>query len=177
WHNLPERMLQDGVEPWHTGTSGILRGAKTTTYEGGSRVPGIFHWPGVIPAGQVSREMATAIDIFPTLLRVCEAKLPREVALDGHDLLAHLKGESASPRTDFFYSKGKKFEAIRQGAWKLRHTEAAGMELFHLDRDPAEMYNLAEREPEKVQELWQALQEKAAEVGAETYPAEMAETD
>jgi len=42
WHNLPDRMLQRGVKPWHQGTAGLLHGAKATTYEGGMRVPGIF---------------------------------------------------------------------------------------------------------------------------------------
>ena len=59
WHELPDRMLQKGVERWHTGSAGLLRGSKATTWEGGLRVPAIVRWPQHLAAGQVNRELVT----------------------------------------------------------------------------------------------------------------------
>ena len=51
WSNMPPRMLQKGIDRSHAGSAGLLRDAKATTYEGGSRVPAILRWPGRIPPG------------------------------------------------------------------------------------------------------------------------------
>jgi arylsulfatase A len=148
WHELPDRMLAKGVEPWHTGTKGMLRGAKGTTWEGGIRVPGIVRWPGTIPAGQVSMDMVTTLDIVPTVAAAAGASLPSGRTYDGFDMLPHWRGKSASPRKDFFYFSGAKLDGVREGAWKYRVNAAGKGELYHLDRDPAEMYDVAGREPE-----------------------------
>ena len=68
WHDLPDRMLQRGVERWHAGSTGLLRGAKATTYEGGFRVPAVLRWPSQIKEGRVTSEMATTMDLFTTIL-------------------------------------------------------------------------------------------------------------
>ena len=67
WCNMPPRMLQKGNEKWHAGSPGLLRGAKATTYEGGMRVPCIAYWPGQIPAGQISADLVTSMDLPLTL--------------------------------------------------------------------------------------------------------------
>jgi arylsulfatase A len=171
WHNLPERMLQDGIEPWHTGSSGTLRGAKATTYEGGLRVPAIMYWPGQIPANQVSQELATGLDIFPTLVEVSGAQMPVGLKIDGLNLLPLLKGEDASPRKTFIYCKEKTIQAIRKKEWKLRYTEE-GMELYNLNEDPSEKYNRAEEFPKMVQTLLEEMQAFAEETDADIYEGE-----
>jgi arylsulfatase A-like enzyme len=45
--------LDGTMDPYYGGTSGGLKGHKFSLFEGGVRVPGIMHWPGHIPAGQV----------------------------------------------------------------------------------------------------------------------------
>ena len=63
WRNMPPRMFTtEPVEKWHGGTTASLRGAKATTFDGGSRVPAILRWPGKIPPAQVSAEIATTMD-------------------------------------------------------------------------------------------------------------------
>ena len=59
--------------PWlsygnHAGSSVPLRKGKTTSYEGGFRVPCIMRWPGCIPANRLCREVVTAMDLLPTLV-------------------------------------------------------------------------------------------------------------
>ena len=110
WHNLPDRMLQAGNERWHTGNAGLLRGAKGSTYEGGLRVPGIFRWPGVIPKGRVSSEMASTIDLLPTIAAAAGTNVRKKI--DGYDILPFLKGERASPRKEYYFSQSDFFEAV-----------------------------------------------------------------
>tara|TARA_B100000519_G_scaffold76076_1_gene65468 strand:- start:112 stop:1443 length:1332 start_codon:yes stop_codon:yes gene_type:complete len=165
WHNLPDRMLQAGNERWHTGSVGLLRGSKGSTYEGGLRVPGIFRWPSVIPKGRVSSEMASTIDLLPTIAAAAGTNVRNKI--DGYDILPFLKGESASPRYEYYFSQSDFFEAVRQGPWKYRlRTSADEAELYHVDRDPSEMYNVIDRYPDIAQNLDKALRTKAKLIGA-----------
>ncbi len=147
-------MLSGGVRPWHAGSPGPLRGAKHTTYEGGVRVPCIIRWPGTVPAGSVTAEMAATLDLYATLLAAGAAQLPPDG--DGFNLAPLWAGRSSlSPRREFIYHRGTARHGIRVGSWKLR--VADGDELFQLDVDPAERYNLAEEHPEIVAELRRRL--------------------
>ena len=160
WHDLPERMVQREVERWHAGSKSLFRGAKGTTYEGGFRVPGIIRWPGKIAANQVNQALFSTMDLFPTIANLTGAKLPDGVKIDGSDISSTLlKGTKQVDERTFFYLSGTSLHAVRDGAWKLRLTKEAGLELYNLDIDPSEMYNLAEKYPEKVEALQQKLKE------------------
>ncbi len=167
WHNLPPRMLAGGVEPWHTGSPGPFRGAKGTTWEGGPRVPGIFWQPGSVRP-QTVFDMGSTLDLLPTIAALAGAELPDSRVLDGFDLRRTLQLGQPSPRQEFFYCLDKRLEAVRQGPWKLRHAPNAEPELFHLERDPSERYNLLAREPEIARRLETRLRGFAREIGAET---------
>ncbi len=166
WHNLPERMLQRGVEPWHAGSSGLLRGAKATTWEGGFRVPGIVRWPAQIDGNRVTSEIATTMDLFSTIAEVCGASLPADRKIDGRNLMPLLKGAGNSPTNTLFYCMGENLQAVRKGEWKYRLTENDGVQLFNLQLDPAEMYNVAERNPELVAEMHRQMEQFSKETGA-----------
>jgi arylsulfatase A-like enzyme len=169
WHNLPERMLQDGIQSWHTGSTGMLRGAKATTYEGGLRVPSIMYWPGVIQPGQVNHDIVSVLDIFPTLVNISGATLPENVKIDGMDIVPVLKKNASSPRTSFIYCKEKTVQAIRKEEWKLRNTAGEGLELYNLHLDPGEMYNRVEEFPELVNELLSEMHAFVKETNADIY--------
>lgn len=149
WLNLPDRMLQEGNDWWHTGSPGPLRGAKGTTYEGGFRVPMIACWPGVIPAGSESHDVASTMDFLPTLLTAAGADLPVDRTLDGVDIMPLLKGEAEVPHEYFYYFLGSNLQGVRKGDWKYRkENDSAEAELYHLGRDPGERYNVAGQEPD-----------------------------
>jgi len=177
WNLLPPRMLQQGVEPWHTGTHSLLRSSKGTTYEGGQRVPGIVRWPGVVKARQVSSEMASTLDIFPTLVKAAGAEMPADRVYDGHDLIPMLKGGGASPRSTFYYCRGKVLEGVREGPWKYRYArwvteagaskEAPVPELYQVEWDPGENYNMYEKNRELGERLAGKLREFAKEINAD----------
>ena len=167
WQNLPDRMLQRGVEPWHGGSSGPLRGAKATTWEGGFRVPCLVRWPGKIPAGKVSDAMVSTMDLFTTLTQLGGAALPEDRPIDGHDVWPLLAGETPDgPDDSFYYLWLDSLQAVREGPWKLRLADPGQPQLYHLDRDPGEQYNVAEQHPERVEALRQRMREFAGETGA-----------
>lgn len=160
WLNLPARMLQDGNMHWHGGSPGPLRGAKGTTYEGGMRVPMLACWPGHIPAGSRSDELASTMDLFPTMIEASNATGPNDRTIDGANILPLLEGKESSPNDFFYYFRGKHLHAVRDATWKLRQENAeAPVELYHLGRDPREMYNVATDYPEIVSRLLKRMRE------------------
>jgi arylsulfatase A-like enzyme len=76
WANATARSFQETQTLWDVGWAGLLRGTKGTTWEGGVRVPGIVRWPDGIPAARVSADMASELDLFPTLVRLAGGKVP-----------------------------------------------------------------------------------------------------
>lgn len=89
------------IFPFRAGSAGLLKCGKGTTYEGGQRVPGIAYWPGRIKPG-VTREMASTLDLFPTIANITGATLPN-VTLDGVDMSPILFGQGKGNRETFFY--------------------------------------------------------------------------
>lgn len=189
WLDLPARMLQDGNQPWHAGSAGLLRGAKGSTWEGGIRVPAIVTWPRRIAAGQVSAALATSMDLSVTLLEAAGAPVPPD--RDGHSLAALFdarpgKQAVASPRSSqsaqstpsvpsaqsteaapFFYFQDANLQGVREGPWKMRQVRDEPATLFHLDLDPSERYDRAAEHPEIVQRLRDRLRAFAATLAAE----------
>jgi arylsulfatase A-like enzyme len=64
---------------------------KRSLMEGGVRVPAIWQWKGVIPAGSVIHDFAGTVDIFPTMLEAADIAKPDNLQWDGLSLLALLK--------------------------------------------------------------------------------------
>lgn len=139
------------------GSNGELRGYKTQTWEGGMRLPCIMRWPAKIPAGLESSELCASIDFYPTILQLCDAKLPEDRVIDGCDIAPlMLEPGAESPRETFFYYHGNKLEAVRDREWKLHvHKPEEGeiAELYNLREDPAEEQNLYAEQPEVVARL------------------------
>lgn len=145
-----------------------LRNGKGSTFEGGLRVPCIVKMPDRVPAGSVSHEIATAMDLLPTFAAMAGATPSAE--LDGKDiseLLADPKVQTPH-ETFLYYHKAGFLSAIRMGDWKLIFERPvaegnkqfeqvnypwSGMkpELYNLKDDMAESYNLASKFPERVQ--------------------------
>lgn len=179
WLHLPDRMLQDGNMPWHAGSAGLLRGSKGTTYEGGVRVPAIIRWPSEVAPGQVIAELATAMDLLPTMLSAAGESVPEDRVMDGQSLLPLLAGQSSPPDRTFFYFRGSILEGVREGKWKYRlsrQTDSLELipegtepvpELYHLELDPSERYNVASQHPDVVVRLRAKMAELEREVAVE----------
>lgn len=103
-----------------------LRGQKWSPLEGGTRVPCIINWPGVIPAGREIGALVSAMDLLPTLSRACgidwAGKSRGKPEIDGLDLWDTLLGKTTQhPRRELLFWHGLDAEpqAIRVGEWKL----------------------------------------------------------
>ena len=152
------------------GTSmGPLRGNKGgPKYEGHMRVPTVAWWPGQIPAGSVSDEIAATIDMLPTFAALTGATLPTDRIIDGHDISSLLLQPGVkSPHEILYYE----YEGIRRGPWKLVRLGNTKLELYNLDDDLAESNNLIEKHPAIAEELNALLDKHMAAVQANQRPA------
>lgn len=151
--------LDGTLDPYYGGTTGRLKGHKFSLYEGGIRVPGIMHWPGTIPAGQVLDFPCASMDIFPTLLSAAGGA-PARYALDGQNILPTVCGKDNPPERSLFWEMDNQ-TAIRFGHWKLvlngQLVEGAPAEdevhLSSLDKDMGERNNLATQQPDLTKKL------------------------
>ena len=82
-----------------------LRAGKGTTWEGGMRVPCLVRWPKTIPAGTVSDELMSTLDLLPTFARLAGAEIPGDRIIDGRDVTPLLTGEAGArtPHEAFFH--------------------------------------------------------------------------
>jgi len=134
------------------GVNTPLRGFKTTTWEGGMRVPTLAWWPGKIPAATTSDAITGMRDVLPTFARLAGAKLPADRKLDGADIWPALNGpaDAKAPHETFHYFRGLVLEAVRSGAWKLILKTG---ELYNLTTDIGESTNVAAANPAVVERL------------------------
>jgi arylsulfatase A-like enzyme len=118
---------------------------KMYLFEGGTRVPAIVRWPGVIPAGRVTDQAAITMDWTATILGVAGAAADSAYPLDGENLMPVCTGQRAAyDRALFWRITG--FDAARVGNWKyLKDTE--GEHLFDLSSDPGEKADAKRKEP------------------------------
>jgi arylsulfatase A-like enzyme len=128
------------------GGNAPLRGAKSSLWEGGLRVPFVARWPGKIPAGQVSDAFLTSLELLPTLAAAAQTSPPASVTLDGYNMLPVLAGQAPSPRREMFWEfRGQK--AARVGHWKWIDSERA-KGLFDLAADVGETRDLSSARPD-----------------------------
>lgn len=131
------------------GGNAPLRGGKSTMWEGGLRVPFLARWPGKLPAGKVTDEFLTTLELLPTILAASGAKAAKGVPLDGFDMLPVLRGEAKSERLAMFWQR-RGDKAMRFNHWKWLESEK-GHGLFDLSRDIGESLDLSKAKPEVLQ--------------------------
>ncbi|MCR9296467.1 MAG: sulfatase [bacterium] len=196
-HDLHENTLvifTTDNGPWlsygdHAGSAAPLREGKGTMWEGGCRVPTLMWWPGKIPAGASCDELASTIDILPTMAALIEAELP-DHTIDGKDIRPLMFGEAdaKSPHEYFcHYYGGGELQAVRDRQWKLffphqyrtmagrpggtdgiptAYSQAkTGLELYDLKSDVGETTDLAEQHPEIVARLQEAAEQFRQDLG------------
>jgi arylsulfatase A len=141
------------------GSAGPLKDGKGSTWEGGMREPGIAWWPGRIPQGIVTHEMACTMDLFTTSLKLAGAEVPTDRVIDGVDIRPLLFGKGASQRPPFFYYRGTQLYAVRKGPFKAHFVTRSGYGpdpavphqpplLYDLGHDPGERFDVASSHPD-----------------------------
>jgi arylsulfatase A len=116
----------NGPQNGEQASASPFRGQKWSALEGGTRVPCIINWPGVIPAGREIGALVSAMDLLPTLSRACGIDWAGQSCgkpkIDGLDLWETLLGKTDQhPRRELLLWHGMDAEpqAIRVGEWKL----------------------------------------------------------
>ena len=174
-------MFSSDNGPWlnfqtHGGSAGPLRAGKGTTFEGGQRVPTIFWWPGKVPPGVVTA-LGSTLDMMATLATLTGTQVPQDRKLDSYDLSPVLLGTDAGPgpRQEMFYWTRAELHAVRSGPWKLhlkmrepvnygKKIVPAKPELYHVERDLSEAYNVADQYPEIVERLAAMMKAHEADI-------------
>jgi len=155
----PNQRRFASAEPWS--------GTKWSSREGGTRVPCIIRWPGVIEPGRTVDQLVSAIDLFPTLAHACGLEINMPVTaqrLDGVNVWKALAADANGPGREhllYWHGHGQP-TAIRRGPWKLYFAAgkgdpdvSAGPVLYNLKDDPGETVDLSEKHPDKVTQLHQ----------------------
>jgi arylsulfatase A len=154
---------EGGHDPAFFNSSGSLRGIKRDLYEGGIRVPFIASWPGVIEAGSTSDHVSAFWDFLPTCAELAGIDAPEYV--DGISLLPTLMGNNNGQKQhaylywEFHEGRGSK-QAVRFGRWKvIAFLADSRMELYDLEADPGERYDLSAQHPQIILQAQKLLKE------------------
>jgi arylsulfatase A-like enzyme len=131
---------------------GGLAGRKGQLWEGGIRVPTFLRWPGTIPAGVTTRQVATTMDLAATILAAARVSPSPAHPLDGIDLLPVLTGQQPVVERTIFWRQRNGQRAVRQGGWKYLRDDA-GEYLFDLVLDPGERQDRKLQEPARFDRL------------------------
>jgi arylsulfatase len=153
------------------GTGGVrvfnagMRGAKGTSYQGGTRVPAFFRWGDRFQPGDRD-QLASNVDIFATLADLAGAKIPEGVKLDGRSLMPALRDAHAAwPDRVVFTHVGRwatgQAAAAKYVNCRMRTARysmvnigpAKKWELYDIKADPGEKSNIAAQHLDVVEKL------------------------
>jgi len=161
-----------------------LRGSKGMLYEGGIREPMIVRWPGEVNPGTRCDIPVISVDFYPTFLEIAGIIKPKDLILDGKNILPLFTGKKKFRKREIFWhfpaylQAAKQFlpgliwrttpvSVIRKGDWKLlEFFEDGHLELYNLKKDISETNNLAEQMPGKARTLHKKLLKWRVKVNA-----------
>lgn len=151
------------------GSTGPFRGRKRSLYEGGIRTPFIAWCPAIIPSGRIdNKTVLSGVDLLPTICNFAGIKLPEQINLDGEDMTEAFKGKEKKRGKPLMWEQ--RFQilgpplnqspmlAIREENWKLlMNPDKSRIELYDITKDPMEVDNLANNNPDVVTHLSKVL--------------------
>ena len=179
-------------------SSAPLKGKKGTSWEGGMRAPLIAAWakPQLNNAAQqrfpiaqntVNKQVATVLDIYPTILSAASIKSPNSQLIDGVNLTKQLSGQINNKRTNSFLMhfphehRHSYFTSYRLEDWKViynylpkvntqhRKKHVKRYQLYNLKNDPTEAKDLATSQPQELMRMMKAMMAELTSQNAQ-YP-------
>jgi arylsulfatase A-like enzyme len=162
------------------GSSAPYKGFGYDTSEGAMRMPCVMKWPGRSPAGRVTDEIVTTMDLLPTFAKLANVELPQQ-PIDGCDVRPIILGEQSmkSPWDErgFMYYRQDQLQAVRSGPWKLylplaakyvsnaKKTAPTPLALYNVRDDVSETQEVSAEHPDVVRRLTSLADAARAELG------------
>jgi arylsulfatase A-like enzyme len=184
--------ISDNGPWWIKGKDGghaePLRGAKTSAWDGGLRVPCIIRAPGKVPAGTSCDLVTATIDLLPTIAKIAGVQKPTDRVIDGLDISDIIYGKSKTLERPYFFYQHQELRAVRMGKWKLHlpnHPDSKAISytkwpihiapedrvlftkpvLYNLESDISETSDVSAENPEVVAELLELLDWAKNDIG------------
>jgi arylsulfatase A-like enzyme len=146
------------------GYNGGMRGMKCSEYEGGHRVPFFMQWPGGgISTGRDENSLTSAVDFMPTMLGLCGIEVPGNRRFHGLNLKPLIEKGDEKLKDRFIVTDSQRItnpvkwrkSSVMSGLWRLIN----GTELYNLEDDPEQKFDLSEQYPQLVKEHREAYEE------------------
>ena len=121
------------------------RGWKLTHFEGGMHIPFFAKWPAKIKKDMRYDKRIHHTDIFSTILGAASIEPPKEIKIDGINLIPFLTNEKSGEPHQTLYWKNASYQAVIHNDWKLLRSKFPNEQeyLYNLKKDPYEQNNLA----------------------------------
>ncbi|MFI3268653.1 MAG: sulfatase-like hydrolase/transferase, partial [Rikenellaceae bacterium] len=140
-----------------------FRDFKSSVNQGGVRVPCIFNFPSKLGKGTVGYPSAH-LDMLPTIASICDVEIPKELNLDGENILPKIEERINSGHRTFYHHWIRRCPvlynniAIRDGDYKLigntpYNSNTPNFELYNIIEDPSELNNIISEEEDLAQNL------------------------
>ncbi|MBR9775205.1 MAG: arylsulfatase [Cytophagales bacterium] len=129
--------------------NGGMKGRKGSTDEGGVRSPFFMQWKGTIPEGKLIKEIAGAIDLFPTLMDLLGISYNPDKSFDGKSLKPLIFNENATWEDRIIYRHWNNRTSLRTQDFLLDHEG----NLFDMNKDPYQQYPIQDSKPELTAKL------------------------
>ena len=143
--------------------NGGMKGKKGSTDEGGVRSPLIIRWKNTIQEGIVINQIASVIDLLPTLTELAQVGYNYPKPLDGISHKQALLNQNSELPERLIFNHWKDKTSVRSQKYRLSHE---GM-LFDMENDPGQNKDISEEEPEIKKELMAAKEKWEKEVNSE----------
>lgn len=137
-----------------TNTNQPFRGSKLNLFQGGVVVPYLMKWPKGLPKGKVYRSPVSLMDVYPTVAAAVGTPLPEDETIDGVNLIPFVNGNGTEVPHESLVWRGGLYKAVLSGDYRLQVDENQNMDLlYNIREDISERENLADSQPDRVQQL------------------------
>ncbi len=134
-------LSDNGPNNWRW--NGGMKGKKGAVDEGGVRTPFFMQWKNTLPAGKIVNEIASAIDILPTVTDLIASKNTTAKPVDGKSLKPLLLETDAEWTLRLIYNHWSGKTSVRSQKYRLDPDD----QLFNIEKDRAQTKDISSSFP------------------------------